>query len=344
MTTTRHTRATAALAAIVFSFTTVAASSLVASSAALPSAPTDGRMGPYGWPVRPFDQAHPIRGNFGDPRTVFDGRRSQRTIDSGSGMFQFHHGVDISAPDGTAVYAVASGRITRTHGDRVTVECGNGRAFQYWHITVTVRVGQYAVAGKTVLGHILPKREHVHLTHLENGRPVNPLGPGRLTPYRDTTRPSVLAITFRRSDLGGRVEPTALSGRVYPFAEAIDMPALAVPGRWNGFPVTPALVTWRLETLRGRTVIGYHIGRDVRRSIPTTHEFWVTFARGSHQNWPVFSDGKARGMTGRYVFRLTSHGLDTDRLPSGGYELVVTVRDTAGNTAVARQQFSIDDR
>ena len=26
---------------------------------------------PYGWPVRPFDVAHPIRGNFGDPRTVF---------------------------------------------------------------------------------------------------------------------------------------------------------------------------------------------------------------------------------------------------------------------------------
>jgi len=25
----------------------------------------------YGWPLKPFHKAHPIRGNFGDPRTVF---------------------------------------------------------------------------------------------------------------------------------------------------------------------------------------------------------------------------------------------------------------------------------
>jgi hypothetical protein len=26
----------------------------------------------YSWPVRPFNKQHPIRGFFGDPRTVFE--------------------------------------------------------------------------------------------------------------------------------------------------------------------------------------------------------------------------------------------------------------------------------
>ena len=344
MKTTGHTRATAAVAALAFSLTAVAASALVADSSAVLSRPNTGASGPYGWPVKPFDRQHPIRGNFGDPRTVFDGRRSQKTIDRGDGSFHFHHGVDVSAPDGTAVYAVASGTITRTRGDRVTVVCGNGRAFEYWHITVTVRVGQHAVARNTVLGHILPKREHVHLTHLESGRPVNPLGPGRLTPYRDTTSPKVLTVTLRRGDLGRAVEPAGASGRVYLYAEAIDMPAIPVPGRWNGFPVTPALVTWRVETLRGHPVVETRAGRDVRRIIPSGPEFWATFARGSHQNWPVFRDGKARGMTGRYIFRLSTQALDLDRLADGTYRLIVSATDSARNCSQRALVFRIDSR
>ena len=38
----------------------------------------------YGWPVRPFDRQHPVRGFFGDPR--IEGR-----------VRQFHFGVDVSA-------------------------------------------------------------------------------------------------------------------------------------------------------------------------------------------------------------------------------------------------------
>ena len=93
------------------------------------------------------------------------------------------------------------------------------------------------------------------------------------------------------------------------------MPALPVPGRWNGFPVTPALVTWRIETMGGRDRFRAARRADVRRTIPGTMSFWVTFARGSHQNWPVFSDGKARGMTGRYLFRLGTQPFDVDQAP-----------------------------
>lgn len=340
--TTSRTTSTRALGALTGSFLALASAGLLWDSAAQAISAGTGCSGAYGWPVKPFDRQHPIRGNFGDPRTVFEGRRSQRTINAGDGMFQFHHGVDISAPDGSPVYAVADGVITRTHGDRVTVECWNGRSIQYWHIVVRVRVGQRAVAGETVLGHIQPKREHVHLTQLRSGRPVNPLAHGRLEPYRDATRPNALGVSFRRTDLGGEIPPDRISGRVSAYVQATDMSAMPVPGRWYGFPVTPAHVAWRIETARGRIVRSQEAW-DVRQTIPATGAFWLSYARGSHQNWPVFSDGKARGMTGRYVFRISAGALDTDALGAGTYVLVVTVGDTAGNHDVFRRSFKVGD-
>ena len=274
-----------------------------------------GCIGPYGWPVKPFHRAHPIRGGFGDPRTVFAERRSDEAVLEGDGTFSFHQGLDICAPDGSPVYSVSSGKVVRARGGRVTVDCGNGRAFQYWHIDPAARVGQRAVAGKTLLGFVQEKREHVHLTHLERGRAVNQLAPGRLTPYRDRTRPRVLAIMIVR---GGFV------------AEAIDMPSLPVPGRWHGFPVTPALVTWHMESASGRIVTDLRVARDVRRTVPKNDRFWRTFARGTYQNWPVFDGSKQQGLKGRYLFRLAG------ARRAAGDVIVVTASDMAGNRGVRR--------
>ena len=328
MTTPRTISTRGALVALFLPLFVIVA--LALDSVAQASSPGTGCSGSYGWPVKPFDRAHPIRGGFGDPRTVFQGARSDETILEGDGGFSFHQGLDISAPDGSPVYAVASGSIVRARGGRVTVECGNGRTFQYWHIEPAARVGQHAVAGKTLLGFVQPKREHVHLTHLEHGRAVNPLAASRLAPYRDATVPVVGAITIRRQ------------GALATFAaEAVDMPSLPVPGRWHGFPVSPAVVAWRIEDAAGRIVVPSRVARDVRRTVPKNDRFWGTFARGTHQNWPVFDGRKERGMTGRYLFRLSTRPVDTGTLRDGRYVVVVTVRDTAGNRDVRRRAFAV---
>ena len=65
----------------------------------------------YSWPFKPFNKQHPIRGFFGDPRTVYENGILAGGFD-GPGIFSFHQGIDISAPDGTPIYPVETGRRT----------------------------------------------------------------------------------------------------------------------------------------------------------------------------------------------------------------------------------------
>jgi murein DD-endopeptidase MepM/ murein hydrolase activator NlpD len=330
MSTARNISAARGLAALAVPLVAVSLLALVLQSTADAKSSNEGCTGAYRWPVKPFDKAHPVRANFGDPRTRFDGPSSNQTLLEGGGTFSFHQGVDISAPDGSPVYAVASGTVVRARGGRVTVDCGSGRSIQYWHIEPAVRAGNRAVAGETVLGFIQAKREHVHLTHLERSRPVNPLAPGHLTPYADRTEPEVLGVAIQRR-----------AGRLHFVAEAVDTPALAVPGRWHGFPVTPARLTWKIER-NGRVVVPTRVAHDVRASVPRNDAFWNIFARGAHQNWPIFAGRKLQFQPGTYVFTLSGAGLDPSRFADGVYALVVTAGDTAGNQAVRRQRFVVE--
>jgi murein DD-endopeptidase MepM/ murein hydrolase activator NlpD len=83
---------------------------------------------PYSWPLEPFDCRHPARAFFGDPRI------------GGGGGSSFHDGVDISAPDGTPVYAVAPGCVS-LGGPQIVVVVTPGRSFGYWHVVPAVRSG-----------------------------------------------------------------------------------------------------------------------------------------------------------------------------------------------------------
>jgi hypothetical protein len=216
------------------------------------SAKTSGRS--YGWPVAPFNRQHPIRGGFGDPRTVFLSPPTRAGLYHGAGSFLFHQGVDISAPDGTAVYPVADGTVSSLDPERVFVDSGGGDRFEYWHIVAAVKVGDHVSINRTVLGHIIRGTRHVHLTEVDAGRVTDPLLPGHLTPYRDTTTPEVTSIQFRIRDDAPALMPNFLRGSVELVAEAYDTPTVPVTGPWNGMPMTPALVTWRVETWSGKAI------------------------------------------------------------------------------------------
>jgi len=298
----------------------------------------------YGWPVKPFDRQHPIRGYFGDPRMAFVGPANTRTLMSGGGTFSFHFGVDIAAPDRTPVYPVRSGTVTAVTGEWVQVSSEDGFAAQYWHIDHVVHVGQQVTAYQTVLGRILRAAHHVHFSEFDNGVAVNPLAPGHLAPYADHTNPTVTSITFRRTLTGAPLLNEFVSGRIHLIADVFDQPAIPVlsPKRWHGMPVTPALVTWRIERLQtGRLVVGPITAFDVRRRIPSNDLFRAYYAPGTHQNMPEFASRRFWWMPGKYLMRLGHTAFDTHRLHNGVYRVIVTATDTRGNRSSGSESFTV---
>lgn len=91
--------------------------------------------------------------------------------------------------------------------NKVVVESAGGRhILQYSHIAPVVDVGQEVEASKTVLGNVTAPARHVHLTEIVDGRAVNPLQPGHLTPYEDPTAPTVESLSLR-SEYGREMRP-----------------------------------------------------------------------------------------------------------------------------------------
>jgi hypothetical protein len=292
----------------------------------------------YHWPVKPFLRQHPIRGYFGDPRTI--GRELLGTDKRGSaGSFTFHNGIDIYAPDGTAVYPVVSGLAHIKSVDEVSVTTGDGRAFQYFHIRPVVTPGEPVTADRTVLGYVRRPWQHVHQTEIDDFRVTNPLAPGHLEPYRDHTVPTVEKLLFANRD-GRRVDPRALHGTITIAADASDTPAMPVPGHWLGFPVTPALVTWRLVSRRG-VEVRRGVAADFRLRERDQDDFWSVYAAGTYQNFPDFTHHFYWHLPGRYLFNLTPSALDTRKLPNATYRLTVIAADTCGNRGTLTEQVAV---
>ena len=203
----------------------------------------------YPWPIKPFHRQHPIRANFGDPRTRFWNTMLTDGLE-GPGLFQFHNGIDIAATEGTPVYPVLSGKASLIDGAAVLVR-SPGHKFQYFHITPAVRNGQHVIAGRTLLGRVIRAANHVHLSEIRGRRIWNPLAAGGIAPYSDRTTPQVDAIFARPISSLLPFESQTLCGTVALVVAAHDTPPLAVPGTFAGFPVAPALVTWSLRRLDG---------------------------------------------------------------------------------------------
>jgi len=295
----------------------------------------------FPWPVKPFHRQHPIRANFGDPRMVFDNGLYDDGID-GPVRFRFHNGVDIAAPDGTPVYAVISG-IVKKIDDQALAIVGVGRSIDYFHIDPLVVDGQHVKALRTVLGFIAKGFGHVHLGELRGGRIWNPLAKGGLAPYHDVTTPTVRAIYIRRWNTLGLLSPNDVCGRVSIVADAFDSQPVPVPGKWHGFPLAPALLTWSVHRVGTTRRLAAASGKvDFRTTLPPARDFWKVYARGTYQNGPRFGRQQYI-MPGLFLYQLTPRSLDTEKLRNGRYRVVVRAEDLSGNTGVLIERFRVDN-
>ena len=294
----------------------------------------------YPWPVRPFNKPHPVRGNFGDPRTLFQLSLFANGLE-GPGDFQFHNGVDISAPDGTPVYPVVSGTVKLIeHGSEISVKTDDDRTFQYFHVVPVVVDGEQVVAKRTLLGYVRRSFGHVHLTEIRGFRVWNPLGPGGLAPYRDSTKPRVTSIFMRGEGSLAPLDPLGVCGTVSIVAEAYDYPAMRVPGSFAGFPVSPALVSWSMRRVGGAVLQPEIPAFDVRTGLPAKAEFWDIYARGTYQNAPRFGNRQYNLMPGRFLYNLNS-AFDTRTVPNGVYQISAAAEDTRHNRSFLNQRFTI---
>jgi Peptidase family M23 len=275
---------------------------------------------PYSWPVKPFGRMHPVRGYFNDPRI------------SGSSR-AFHFGIDISAKDGAPVYAVEAGTVHFEGGRSLSVVSEETpRTFGYWHVIPSVKHRQ-RVKRHQLLGRVEPPWAHVHFA--ESSRRTgyrNPLRPGALSPWVDSTSPRIAGIRFVRG--GKELSPLAVSGAVDVVVDAWDLPPLQPPPPWDGLPVTPAVLRWRV--LQGRRVVRrWQAPIDFRNRLLPAGLFSTVYAPGTRQNKP--------GKPGRYRFYV-ARTWSTRLLPNGLYRLEVSAADAHGNTARAGLPFTLANR
>ncbi len=278
----------------------------------------------YRWPVRPFDVQHPIRGYFGDPRIGMTPNGVHHS---------FHFGVDVSAPNGTAVYATMDGVVVRWphRPETVGIRSADGRTeFQYWHIAPAVAPGTAVHAYRSVLGHVEAPWGHVHFSELRDGAYVNPLRPGAMRPFVDTGAPVVKSVRAERT--GAHVSSTHLSGTLDLVTEAVDETPLPVPAPWTGRPVTPALLRWRLIRLDNQPVMRWRTAVDFRERIPHDSAFTTIYARWTRQN--------VARRNGRYRFYL-ARAWDSTTIPDGAYKLEIAAADSRGNAHVEQVRIRI---
>lgn len=249
----------------------------------------------YGWPVKPFDVQHPVRGFFNDPRIGSHGGQA------------FHFGIDISAPDGTAVYAVEAGKVYFDSARAIAVVAlDRSHAFGYWHIVPVVRSHQ-TVTKHELLGHIDKGWGHVHFAESWRKNYVNPLRNDGLGPYTDHTAPTIDAVELDGGDL---------------VASAHDMPDPRVPGEWADEPVAPALLQWRVVDADGPGT--WRTAADFRSTMLPASEFTHVYTPATAQNHI--------GRPGQLWFYLA-------RSWNRSATIEVRASDTAGNTVTVSEDF-----
>ena len=271
---------------------------------AMPAKPSS-----YGWPVKPFRTQHPVRGFFGDPRISNHGQSRQ-----------FHFGIDISAPNGTPVYATMSGtaHIHALHSTTIAIVGRNDLEFSYWHVVPVVRSGQYVTAYKTVIGHIEEPYGHVHFSEKRGDRYLNPLRPGALGPFSDETHADASARSV--VDQSGELVVGGLRRDASRRPAAVARPPGHAGARARPHP--------RREG-RARSKAGRRSWTSASRSRPRP---------SSTTSGPTVSMQNHVRAPGHYRLVLARD------LRPGRYIVEVAVSDTRGNAGRARFRLDVSDR
>ena len=264
-----------------------------------------------GWPIKPFHRRHAIRAGLNELRSA-----------------NFHVAVDIEAHDGESVYSMLSGYASIRYAGtpEVNVDIGD---FDYWHIHPAVHDGQYVVAYRTVIGHVLGGFHHVAFSEGSPADYLNPLRPGgSLQPYTDT-EPPIIGTPKIFSDgrvIVGAFDPQSLVETGFPY----ETPVLA-----------PSSLAWRLYDAHNHELSGLE---------------WAL--RGS-QNYPpylkpvIFAPGAAspgcecfttrRRCIPNWVYWLAgglTRPLPLSRLKPGRYRLTVYAWDWTGHTSALDYWFT----
>ena len=262
---------------------------------------TGHRTWTYDWPVKPFDRQHPVRGFLNDPRIGANGGKA------------FHFGIDISAPDGTPVYAVEAGTVYFDSPAAIAVVSPDrSHSFGYWHIVPAVKSHQF-VRRHQLLGRIGKGWGHVHFAERRGDLYVNPLRNSGLGPYTDRTAPTVTSVSLSGSTLE---------------AVAADKPDPAVPGAWADEPVTPALIQVKIG---GGT---WHTAVDFRDAMLRRDEFTTVYTPATRQN----HEGKP-GCFSFYVAR----GLTRQAFGRRGAVVEIRVSDMSGNATTYLVRFGVPE-
>jgi murein DD-endopeptidase MepM/ murein hydrolase activator NlpD len=127
----------------------------------------ESNLKPTGMPVKGY-----ISSYFGERPDPFDGHMAR------------HTGLDIAAPSGTSVHAVAEGMVTFTgvrhgYGNVVEIDHGNGYMTRFAHNSaILVHPGEHVQVGQVISRVGSTGRStgpHLHFEVWYHGRVVNPL-------------------------------------------------------------------------------------------------------------------------------------------------------------------------
>jgi hypothetical protein len=282
--------------------------------------------GAYPWPVKPFGAQHAIRGGFDDPRSL---RGSvDPTVDN---PLSFHDGVDIQAPDGSPVYAVAPGFVSSPAPSAVAVSAG-GVTFGYWHVVPVVGSPDYVARGQ-LLGYVRPGAGHVHLAEKRFGGYVNPVRRGGLAPYHDRIPPVVNALVFYRCGTGDEIVATAINGCVDIAVDAYDPPSLTPKAPWSNVVLAPSRITWSgLFSANSWRPVGFEADEVNFTRMLASDDVRDVYGPGTRQN--------QAGWTGDYRFRLAQN-VATTLLGDGAHVLWVTATDVRGNATTRALTFTV---